>query len=40
MPDRFAATTSTIEPEAVWWDGYGDPVLSGSFAAQRMKTAT
>jgi multidrug efflux system outer membrane protein len=29
VPSRFAATASTIEPEAVWWDGYGDPVLSG-----------
>ena len=29
MPERFAAATSSQgEPEVVWWEGYGDPVLS------------
>jgi outer membrane protein TolC len=30
MPGRFAATPGPAqEPEAAWWDSYGDPVLSG-----------
>src|ERR1700752_2016426 len=29
VPGRFAAAPVTEEePEAVWWEGYGDPVLS------------
>ncbi len=29
VPGRFAAApTSKDEPEAAWWDGFGDPVLS------------
>ena len=29
LPDHFvAAPASAAEPEAAWWDGFGDPVLS------------
>jgi len=28
VPAKFAAASSSAEPEAVWWDSYGDPVLS------------
>lgn len=29
VPDRFVASAeSQAEPDAAWWDGYGDPVLS------------
>jgi len=29
VPDRFAAAApGPIEPEAAWWDSYGDPVLA------------
>jgi outer membrane protein, multidrug efflux system len=29
LPGRFVATpASDMEPEAAWWDGFGDPVLS------------
>ena len=29
VPDRFAAASASAqEPEATWWDSYGDPVLS------------
>jgi len=30
LPGQFAAASaSSVEPEAAWWDSFGDPVLSG-----------
>ena len=52
VPGQFASTpASDVEPEAVWWQSYGDPVLSGliqraalenrdvKIAAQRVRAA-
>ena len=52
VPGQFASTpASDVEPEVVWWQSYGDPVLSGliqraalenrdvKIAAQRVRAA-